>query len=267
MIKRREYLIILTVCALVAPTVESPAFQENKNTVQEVPDSTQSAKIISILPFKGINLLNEELVSDPSACGEAPFRQRQTGIAATSSTNSDPVFFEMLLARGASIVKKETAGIASGKSVSIKLLGLSACASSISTVLLLLFSLRRNNNASPVVVSLNKHSANLLGDNEEIREEIEDRRVRESIGAIIKDEAANIAQHFHRNRGEFHLAMKFQEHKDVNHMVKKLEQMKQQSTTDMLVVAKQAGLGKGEVELALHLNEIEQSTNQPWGAR
>lgn len=264
--KRREYLIALAICALFASAIDCMAFQKVKNEKQETPDSAQTAKIISILPFKGINLLSEELLSDPLVNGEAPARQ-SLGIAATPNSNNEPPFFEMLFARGVSVVKKEMAVVLPEKRASIKLLGVSACLSSISTVLLLMFSLRRKNNAPAVIAGLNKHDTTLLSDGEEFQEELEDRRVRESIGAIIKDEAASIAQHFHRNRGEFHLAMKFQQHKDVNHMVKKLEQIKQQSAMDTLVVAKQAGLGKGEVELALHLNEIEQSTNQPWGVR
>lgn len=267
MMKRREYLITLTLCACFALTIDCPAFQKNKSAKRESVDSAQTAKMISILPFKGINPLSEELLSDPQVGEEAPARQTKPETVAIPNSKNKPTFFEMLLVRGISIIKKETAGVLPEKRVSVKLLVLSACVSSISTAFLLMFSLRRKTNAPAVIVGLNEHNTNLLSDSEGVHEEMEDRRVRESIGAIIKDEAASIAQHFHRNREEFHLAMKFQQHKDVNHMVKKLEQMKQQSAADTIIVAKQTGVGKGEVELALRLNGIQQSIIQSRGAQ
>lgn len=220
--KRQKYLMALALLAYFTAAVECLAFQDNQPVKPKPFYPRQTAKIISILPFNGITLSSEAVLSKPLSGGEAP--------------------------------------VSKGKLETTKMLGLSACISFIGTAFFLMLYMRRRNDVPAVIAGVSERDVTSLNRNDWAQEEMEDQRMRESIGTIIKGEAANIAQHFHRNREEFHLAMKFQQHKNVDHMVKKMGQMKRHSAANTIVVAKQMGFGRGEVELAMHLHEIQQST-------
>lgn len=226
--KRRTILTALTLFVCFAATVECRAFQDTLPAKPKPLYLRPTPKIISILPPKGITLPNEESQKEP-------------------------------------LVGVVTPAL-SGKPETIKVLKLSASIAFIGTVFFLMLHVGRRSNTPAVARASGRRYANALNNNERVPEEVENQRLKESIGTIINGEAANIARYFNRNREEFHLAMKFHQHKNVENMVQKVDQMKRPSAADSIAVAKQMGFGKGEVELALHLKKIQQSILHPRSA-